>query len=354
MRLRAVFAVGLLMLSSVILALVGLEVGLRVFQPRRSLAVTVNTWDREMGTRQIPGARGFVTCRDYDVDLIINSKGLRDREFPYAKAAGVRRILCLGDSYTCGYGVEANDTFPKVLERILNTRSPHEATWEVLNGGVGSTGTAHQLAFFKTEGYKYGPDFVILCFCQANDFGDNQICGLYSLLGDRLVKHDAPFTGPRRMQRIVKWIPGYNTLFARSHLLNFLKYRAARFHYRQLAQESEPTASRPATAPSTDPLTCKLVIALRDACSKHHARLLLTVIPYPDCCELPPHTAGFVEFAQSQGIPYVDLAPRFVEDLRRGVQNYHPHDRHWNENGHRLAAQVISNYLVCNELTEKQ
>ena len=58
----------------------------------------------------------------------INSRGLRDREYPYAKPAGRKRCLLLGDSYVFGWGVEANETAAKVMEARL-------AGVEVINGG---------------------------------------------------------------------------------------------------------------------------------------------------------------------------------------------------------------------------
>jgi hypothetical protein len=177
--LKRTGANAVVLVLSLALGLVGLEVGVRVFGHRKHFTATVNVWDRVLGTKQIPGGEGFVVCTDYAMDLIINSKGLRDREYPYGKGKGVRRILCLGDSFTCGYGVQAEETFAKVLEGLLNEDPDRAGTYEVINAGVGSTGTAHHLAYFKAEGYKYGPDVTLLCFCYINDFWDNVTCGLY-------------------------------------------------------------------------------------------------------------------------------------------------------------------------------
>src|SRR4051794_26480600 len=42
-----------------------------------------------------------------NVDVTINSRGLREAEIPYEKAPGTYRILALGDSLTFGWGVPA-------------------------------------------------------------------------------------------------------------------------------------------------------------------------------------------------------------------------------------------------------
>ncbi len=349
MSASRISATALLLMASIVVTAVGLEVGLRLLAPRSDFAVTVNTWDRDLGTRQVPGARGFVVCRDYDIDLVVNSKGLRDREYPHAKPHGTRRILCLGDSYACGYGVEAEDTFPKVLERVLAASRGQDSRWEVINAGVGSTGTAHHLAYFAKEGYKYEPDFVVLCFCEANDFWDNAICGLYSLDAGELTKHDAPLTGARRIQRVTRWIPAYNTLFARSHLLNLVKYRVARFHYRHLAEKAQRMPDEPAGNSADDgqdlELTEALVLALRDTCEACGSRLIMMVVPSPSCEDQLPETDALVVFIESESICHVDLLPRFRERIASGTPCYHVHDRHWNANGHWLAAEVLLDYL---------
>ena len=59
---------------------------------------------------------------DFKVQVKINSKGLRDNEYPYEKPDDTYRILMLGDSFTFGYGVNIEDTMAKVLEENLNKK----------------------------------------------------------------------------------------------------------------------------------------------------------------------------------------------------------------------------------------
>ena len=79
-----------------------------------------------------------------------NSKGVRsDREIPYEKPAGVKRIVVLGDSYGMGYEVTLEDSFLGVMERRLQ-ESGIEA--EVVNLSVSGHGTAEELITLKEEG----------------------------------------------------------------------------------------------------------------------------------------------------------------------------------------------------------
>src|ERR1700756_3582936 len=72
------------------------------------------------------------------VDVAINSKGLRDREFNYERTPGTLRILMLGDSFTEGWGVALDDTFSKRLERLY---AANGVKAEVINAGVGNYNT---------------------------------------------------------------------------------------------------------------------------------------------------------------------------------------------------------------------
>ena len=93
------------------------------------------------------------------VDVKINSKGLRDREIPYARAASGLRILMLGDSFTEGWGVPFEQTFSKRLEHLYEARGIKA---EVINTGIGNYNTIMEVNFFLNEGYKYRPDIVVL------------------------------------------------------------------------------------------------------------------------------------------------------------------------------------------------
>ena len=108
--------------------------------------------------------------------LSVNSRGLRDREYDLKKKADLR-ILALGDSFTFGEGVEAEDTYVKVLEEILKSKYPDKKI-EVINTGVPGYGNDQELQFLKKEGKNYKPDLVFVGFYVGNDFLDNEIGGI--------------------------------------------------------------------------------------------------------------------------------------------------------------------------------
>jgi hypothetical protein len=99
----------------------------------------------------------------------LNSRGYRDLERSVQKAAGVRRVLALGDSFAWGVGVELEDAWPQRLERGLGRRGE---PWEVVSLAKPGLNTVDHLALLETEGFAYGPDAVLLGFV-LNDSEDS-------------------------------------------------------------------------------------------------------------------------------------------------------------------------------------
>lgn len=104
----------------------------------------------------IPGRR----ARLMGVDVAINGLGLRDREIPYEKHAGVTRILMLGDSITFGWGVAEDETMANRLQSLLHAARGRRH--EVVNAGTGNYNTSMEVSWFLSEGLRYRPDFVVL------------------------------------------------------------------------------------------------------------------------------------------------------------------------------------------------
>lgn len=93
---------------------------------------------RDPATRTRYEAQGVTGLDDlarrapHAVEYRYNSLGFRDAEIG-PKPARVQRVLVLGDSFTEGQGVREEDTYPRVLENLLNAAGP--VRWEVRNCG---------------------------------------------------------------------------------------------------------------------------------------------------------------------------------------------------------------------------
>ena len=161
----------LLAALSLFLFAIVFEIGLRV-RFRRSTDSAIEMWkyatllkrpvaDPKLSFAHAPNAR----ARLMGADVEINSRGLRDREYPLAKPPGTFRIVMLGDSTTFGWALPLEDTSAKILERKLNAaRAVDGRRFEVINAGVGNYDTVQEVEFFETEVRAYHPDLTILVF----------------------------------------------------------------------------------------------------------------------------------------------------------------------------------------------
>jgi lysophospholipase L1-like esterase len=97
-----------------------------------------------------------------------NNMGLRGPDRELTPAPGTMRILCLGDSYTFGEGVQEQDTYPARLEALLRAGAaraagPRPSDFEVVNAGVQAQDTRLE-ALLLQRLIRLGPDLVIVGF----------------------------------------------------------------------------------------------------------------------------------------------------------------------------------------------
>jgi lysophospholipase L1-like esterase len=257
-----------------------------------------------------PGA----AARLMNVDIAINSDGLRDREYAVVPTDAYRMIF-LGDSLTFGWGVEQEDTFESLLERRLNELG----RVEILNFGVGNYNTAQQVALFTRKGLKYRPDKVVVFY----------------------FINDAEPT-PR---------PSEWSYFAQSRLLTFYwsrlnavlaKYSADRSflaQYRNLYRPGQPgwIAAQASFR------------VLRDLCAANDIALQVVLLPELHELRNPPFRREYAlveTFLRDEGIAVMNQTPAFsaVEEnplnLWVALDDAHP-----NEHAHRLIAQFSERFI---------
>jgi hypothetical protein len=159
-----------LMLASLVVAIAILELGLRAADVSYPL---LQDRDEQRGFALRPGASGWWK-REGEAFVRINSDGLRDREHDHAKPDDTIRVAILGDSYAEARSVALEDTFWSVLERALQECQSRQAkNVEVINFGVTDYGTAQELLTLRHQVWKYAPDVVVLAFFPGNDIRNN-------------------------------------------------------------------------------------------------------------------------------------------------------------------------------------
>ena len=93
----------------------------------------------------------------------INSYGLRDLEFSKEKPGGTFRVICLGNSCTFGWRVKSEETYPKQLEKLLNTDLDYKK-YEVINAAVTGYSSFQGKRFLREQVLKYKPDIITICY----------------------------------------------------------------------------------------------------------------------------------------------------------------------------------------------
>jgi len=117
-------------------------------------------YDTALFYRLKSDAQGIFRNNEFADSMITDSQGFRDGAGP---AAGKPEVICLGDSYTLGWGVGQGETYARQLERMTGKK--------VLNTGMSSYGTARELESIRRLDKAAAGDFV-LQYCY-NDLEEN-------------------------------------------------------------------------------------------------------------------------------------------------------------------------------------
>jgi lysophospholipase L1-like esterase len=254
------------------------------------------------------------------VDVLTNSLGFRDHEFEVKKRPGELRILAVGDSFTFGYGVRLSDCWTEVLERMLRSASEGRPV-EVINAGF-ATGGHDPVGYeewVKTDGLALEPDIVLLGFC-LNDMGDG--VPLVPPLPPRI-----PLLGgvSALLNRIQAVCPAAEEPEEGWRIGDLIRYAP------------EPWEQ------------CKQAIRrMRPVAEKNGAKLYIAIFPmlwqlsgrYP-YLELHEMVRAF---CADERIEYVDLLERFSGKDAAHLW-VHMTDQHPNDEGHRLIAEGVFDFL---------
>jgi len=138
--------------------------------------------------------------------VFVNSHGMRGDEFAREKPAGTTRVICFGDSFTYGYGVGQDETYPAQLDRLVKARLGPR--YEVFNAGVNGYGTFQEVLAFE-RALQYQPDVVVI----SSTYNDDQFIRQLESRNGRFGLSDAESHRIQRgvrMKRIVRRFALYN------------------------------------------------------------------------------------------------------------------------------------------------
>lgn len=325
-----------------------------------------------------PSWETFQTHEDFHVLVRTNALGMRGEPARPDKAAGVLRVLVVGDSFAFGFGVEEADTFAARLGRLLAARLHRPAgSVEVLNAGVPGWSTDDYFLYLRTRGYALDPDVVVVAVME-NDVGDLAWKRL-ELDSDRLPVRTAStlraIDEDGRMRYVQKGrfdvpdptFPGRDWLAEHSLLYHWLRYRwlrawlgwAEREGLAEQAEAAGPAPEGPVAA--LPPAEVQRGLESGDAFRLRYHRHLARAIER-DAAErgvlLFWLTIANKRSHPAPGTPVAGLhddcaarAPRCLDTLGLFPDDdadayFLTHDGHWNARGHQRVAEALADALA--------
>ena len=305
-------------------------------------------YDETLGWRHRPNQNGRFEFQDFSVEVATNSEGLRDNEHPLTRVPGKKRILLLGDSATWGFGVEQWETFGELLEQ----RRPD---WEVINAGVSGYGTDQEYLYYKTRGFAYEPDIVVMVFSgndPENNFHPVQYWHnkpLFRIEGEGIQLTNVPVPTASLTQKLANYV-AKNTYFFRTaaHMLGQMSRGnpeppapAEAKKGTGLASEGDTTeVSKDPLAGAKEDLTLAILFALDEAVRKNGAEFVIvsSALGGPG----PNRLFSDPRFLESK------IPQRSLTDALKGSSKpvSFEHDPHWTPHGHSLVADEMEQFLI--------
>jgi hypothetical protein len=261
--------------------------------------------------------------------------------------------VVIGDSFVEGLTVRDDQLMTSVLAKLRGE--------VVTNLGQSAYGPLEELVVLKRYGLPLRPHTVVWMFFEGNDLQD--------VMGYRQAMRNTPSF----------WRAFVARSFTRSALYE-VKYLisppAKRLGEKRSAVLQTPNGQQASVYfvyPSKS-LTKEDLIALDDTADTlanayrlvvaQGSRLVFVFVPskfrvFRPFCSFPAESecrnwepndmSERLENAMasiSPDIGYLDLSPRLVDAVKKGILPYYPDDEHWSPEGHRIAAEVVNEYLL--------
>ena len=246
----------LLLSLAVTLGLVaGLELICRRLEPQRPARVVAEReWAPEDGAHFYTLKRAGAAWPPWQE---VNPDGVRDRAHAREKPAATERVVFLGDSVTAGFGVRAQEAYPRMLQEQLDAAGRR---LEIMDVAVWGWSTRQERIAYHRIARGYRPDLVVLGVC-LNDIPELEwqtrpppralaLLHLHSALVRRVV--DASYREMRSVEELFTASPPLDTFFREVRALrDEVRADGARFalvvfpfRFQLTAGAPEPTVQR--------------------------------------------------------------------------------------------------------------
>jgi lysophospholipase L1-like esterase len=293
-------------------------------------------FDAALGHEPVPGFKGELKGKP----ISFSADGTRNHNLgqnPGRPAPLGPPVLTLGDSFTEGYMVGDDETWPAALERLTGRR--------VLNAGVRAYGIDQAVLRGERLASKLKPHTIVLAFI-ADDIEraglkvrDNNNKPYFALDGESgLALHNVPV--PTNRDRVSSWrqVAGY------SYLADFVmrRLRLTGLWYGTSVEAHDDALE----------VSCRLMFRFAQLAKNVGSQALVVALPqdmewtHPKVAETNRRIARTVlDCAAKAGLPTLDTTPGFAaENVAKDVPGYYL-NRHFSARGNALAARLIARAL---------
>ncbi len=288
--------------------------------------------------------------------VVTNELGLRDPRPPHTSADSTQ-ILILGDSFTFGFGVEDEDSYPRQLERLLNDAAGEEG-YIVINAGVPGYSTFHELRLLTRILPHYSPRWVVVGFHPGDVAGGYRESHADPVPIVEEGESAKETTDAKRGSGSFR-IRGRN--FARKWTWR-LKDRSSFFSWLYRVYKTwliqyvpPPRAFTWHSDAFLDPNqfqgTKSALTGIRDMAAEHDARVaVFMIVPLLNWKAYPyrPLHAGMAEFCEQNDMAFVDPLSAFSQHSP-GKLWAAINDAHYSPEANRIAAGVLRDFLLAQE-----
>lgn len=318
--------------------------------------------DPQLGWRKQPTASVTYRWQGHAVTETSDERGARRSRT--ADDSSRPPVLFLGDSFCEGYLVNDDEVFSAVLE---------SKGLRAINQGVAGYSTDQALLLFREVVGEYKPAATVLLFfdndvwfnAQAMEYRSAKphfelVDGKLLLQGVPVGSPDASIAASPAAERPPEW-----------RLASLLKGFARRMETPGASGPLEPVNEflvyrkrPPESIANAWRLTEALVLQLQDEAQAAGSEFLVLYVPSvaavdDDAWEQTKQLYGMAdaewsirevehelaEFCAREDVPLILPTERFRQETSAGKTLYYMQDGHWNPEGHRLAAQLIAEYL---------
>lgn len=295
-------------------------------------------FDERLGWRSLPS----ISRPDLygpGLSLTTNARGFRALEEHAPEVPPGRfRVVCLGDSFTMGFGVDDAQTYPAALQRLC-------PQVQAVNMGLGGYGLDQAWLWYLSDGTPLQADLLLFAFIDAdfNRLGLDEFGGFpkprADLEGDALVIRNVPVprrfdTRPQQPPAWERWLEG----------LALWRLR--------LDPATEATFRRPAPWPEERTAAVRRVAGrifdeLARLCAERGQAFVLAYLPTSTLAgHEPTDTALFARgHARAAGIPFLDLNDAFRALPPAERPRHFLPDRHLSAEGNAFVARVLLDEL---------